>query len=120
LQFGRNFTGLDRGGLRLLDWAAGRSWLGVFDHLAVHMHDLERSRLFGLHPTCQHVLELFGIDLFKQASKGSLAGHVILAPTAPARAAAQAAALSVIEAFGKFGNRVRPSATRRHRQGDQG
>ena len=78
------------------------------------------SRLLGLHPTGQHVLELLGIDLLKQAPKGSFAGHVTLVRVTPARAAAQAATLAMIEALGKLGDRVRSFATGRHCQGDNG
>jgi hypothetical protein len=46
--------------------------LGVLDHFAIRMHDLKRRPIFGLHPTSQHVFEWFGIDLFQQASEGSL------------------------------------------------
>ena len=84
--------------------------MGVFDHFAVRMHDLERSRIFGSHPARQHVFELFGINLFEQPSEGPLTGHVILSRLARSRSAAQAAALGMVEAAGKFGNGVRAFA----------
>jgi hypothetical protein len=62
----------------------------------------------------------FGIDLFEQPPEGPLTGHVLFSGPAWAGTAAQVSALSVIEALDKFGNRVRPFATRRHRQSDEG
>src|SRR5439155_13355394 len=60
------------------------------------------------------------IDLFQQASEGSLRRYLILPGSAPARAAAQATPLAMIEALSKLGNGVRAFATRRHRQSDEG
>jgi hypothetical protein len=120
LQFGREFTGLGRGGRPGRSGGTGRSRLGVLDHFAIRMHDLDWSRILSLHPAHQHVFKLFGIHLLEQSSEVPLAGHVILSWLVRSWPAAQAAALCLIEAAGKFGNGVRPFVAGDDRQGDEG
>ena len=83
------------------------------------MDHVQSAGILLAHPLDQHVLELLSIDGLEQSSKRALAGHIALTAGCGAMTTTQLSTLTVIEAVGKFSNRVRAFATGRYGQGDQ-
>ena len=75
--------------------AAGRGRIGVFEHLAIEVKELEGSRVLLLHPSDQGLDQLLGVDLIEGTLEGVVAWHLVLAMAFWDRPAAQATALAM-------------------------
>jgi hypothetical protein len=103
--------GVQRGGRlgqgRLLRQARGRGE-GVAQHFAVAVQDADGLGIQRGHPAGQPLAQLIGLDHREQPAQGPLARPVEPAARAGRGAAAQVAALAVVETLRKLRDRVRP------------